>query len=144
MATMYDVGTAPVRQTIWKTPQLGAEQVAVFKYDFDTMGGAQGDYIIGTLPANSVVTQVAYIATTAMVGSSDAETLGVSSGAGEFVTDLSGTSADTFTEGVPKIDDPSTWVSCASDTDLYFTIATADATAGCVYFIFRYFTVPTA
>lgn len=145
MAKLYDVGVDTTRQTIWRTPIRGVEQTAVFCYDFDVMGGAIGAYLIGTIPANSIINETQYIATTAMVGDGDVDTVGttIDSGA-ELVADLAATSADTLTEGVCKIENNATWIKCAADTPIYFNIATAVATAGKVYVFVRYINMPTA
>lgn len=144
MATIYDCQADPHGMPIIGTPQYGVEEVMMVKFDYTKLGGAIGDYILGTLPANCVVTQVAYILPTAFVGTGDVDTLGTSSGGAELITDMAGVSADTLTEGVAKIEDPSTWIKCASETPIYFSIGTGAITAGVMYAWIRYINTPTA
>jgi hypothetical protein len=56
---------------------------------------------------------------------------------------MGGYSAATSYEGVPKIEDPATWVLVTADSDIYFTIGTGVLTAGRLYSLIRYFTVPS-
>jgi len=146
MATIYDCKKDPRRKTVWGSPQYGVEETMVLHYSFDELGGAQGDYILGTLPANCIVNQVAYICTTAFSGSGDAETLGTTSGGTQLCADMAGVSADTVTAGVPAINNVtmSSWIKVTADTDIYFTIASGDVTAGEVYFFIRYINIPAA
>jgi hypothetical protein len=116
----------------------------VVEYNFATMGGAVGDYILGDLPANSVVTQVAFTLETAFVGASDVDQLGTTATGAELIADMAAVTVDTLTEGVAKIEDPSTWVKITADTPIYFNIGTAVVTAGHLYAVIRYFHFPPA
>lgn len=145
MATIYDCHNDARRSTVWGTPQFGGEQVMLVEYDFSTMTGALGDYILGTLPKNSSAIQVAGIWSVAPVGTGDVDTLGlVSTGDAKLMTDMGGYTVSTWYEGVPKIEDQSTWVKLTVDSDIYFTIATGVLTAGHFYGFIRYITVPSA
>jgi hypothetical protein len=147
VATLYDMHTSPRSSYIAGTPQYGAEVTMLVEYDFDKMGGAVGDYILGVLPANSIVTQVEYILPTAFVGSGDVTTLGLAAtGDTKLITDMSAVSADTLTSGTPAINNTtvSSHIKVTADTDIYFTIATAVVTAGRMVAFIRYINMPAS
>ena len=147
MAVVYDCKNDARRSSVWGPPQLGGEQVMIVEYDFDKMGGALGDYILGTLPKNSSVIQVAGIWSVAPVGTGDVDTLGLAStGDNKLMTDMGGDTVSTWYCGTPAINNTtaSTWVKVTADTDIYFTIATGVLTAGHFYGFIRYITVPSA
>lgn len=146
MATIFDCQASPQSGKIWGTPQYnGIEHVMAVEYDFDKMTGAVGDYILGTIPANSIVTEVEYILPTAFAGTGDVTTLGLSStGATNFCTDMSAVSADTCTFGTPVHATANTHVKVTADADIYFTIATAVVTAGRMVAVIRYLTIPAS
>ena len=145
MATVYDCKKDPLRKTIWGSPQYDVETTMVLHYNFATMGGAVGDYILGTLPANSIVTQVMCVPVVAFAGTGDVETLGTTSGGSELVADLAAVAKDTLTAGVPAFNNTTltSWIKITSDTDIYFTIGTGAATAGECYFFIRYINMPS-
>ena len=149
MAVMYDCKADPRQASVWGTPQFHAEEVMVVEYDFTKMGGALGDYILGTLPKNCSVSQVAYIWTVAPTSAgTDVDTLGLAStGDVKLIADMgSASTVSTWYCGTPAINNTtaSTWVKVTADTDIYFTIATAALTAGHFFGLIRYFNVPSA
>ena len=146
MATIFDCEASPQSGKIWGTPQYnGIEHVMAVEYDFTTMTGAVGDYILGTIPANSIITEVEYILPTAFVGTSDVETLGlVTTGDNKLITDMAGVSADTMTFGTPVHATANTHIKVTVDSDIYFTIAAAVATAGRMVAVIRYLTIPAS
>jgi hypothetical protein len=144
VATIYDCKNDPRRSTIWGTPQLGGEQVMIVEYDFTKHTGALGDYILGTLPKDCSAIQVAGIWSIAPIGTGDVLTLGTAHDGATLMTDMGGYTVSTWYEGVPKIEDQSTWVKYTADTDIYLTIAVGTLTAGHFYGFIRYITVPSA
>ena len=147
MATIYDCKNDARRSTVWGTPQLGGEQVMLVEYDFSTMTGALGDYILGTIPKDSSIIQVAGIWKVAPVGDGDILTLGLTStGSAVLMADMGGYTVSTWYPGVPAINNVTmtSWIKVTADTDIYFTIATGVLTAGHFYGFIRYITVPSA
>lgn len=144
MAVIYDCHNDARKATVWGTPQLGGEQVMIVEYDYDTMGGALGDYILGAIPANSSVIQVSGIWSVAPVGTSDVLTLGTTSAGNTLMTDMGGYTVSTWYLGTPVVNTCATWVKYTADTDIYFTIGTGVLTAGHFYGVIRYVTVPSA
>jgi hypothetical protein len=147
MAVIYDCKNDARRASVWDTPQLGGEQVMLVEYDFTKHTGALGDYILGTLPKNSSVIQVAGIWSVAPVGTGDIVTLGLATtGDVKLMTDMGGYTVSTWYCGTPAINNTTatSWVKVTSDTDIYFTIAVGVLTAGHFYGFIRYITVPSA
>jgi hypothetical protein len=145
MAVIFDCKNDVRRATVWDTPQLGGEQVMVVEYDFTKHTGALGDYILGTIPKNSSIIQVAGIWSVAPVGTGDVDTLGLATtGDNKLMTDMGGYTVSTWYLGTPVVNTCATWVKVTSDTDIYFTIATGVLTAGHFYGFIRYITVPSA
>lgn len=143
MSVIFDCQASPQSGKIFGTPQYdGIEKVMAVEYDFTKMTGAVGDYILGTIPANSIITEVEYILPTAFVGSGDVETLGlVSTGDNKLITDMAGVSADTCTFGTPVHGTVNTHLVITVDSDIYFTIGTAVVTAGHMIAIIRYLNI---
>jgi hypothetical protein len=146
MATIFDCQASPQSGKIWGTPQYnGIEHVMAVEYDFDKMTGALGDYILGTIPANSIITEVEYILPTAFVGTGDVVTLGLTTtGSAVLATDMAAVGADTLTFGVPVHATANTHIKSTADADIYFTIATAVVTAGRMVAVIRYLTIPAS
>jgi hypothetical protein len=143
MATVYDAGLPVQGEPVFGNGELKTVKAKTFVYDFTKMGGAIGDYILGKLPINAVLLDIAGYWTTALAGGT-AVTLGSASAGAQFMADMvtTGQTADTLIQGVAKADTQSR-IALAADTSIYLT-CTGAITAGRLVATFIYFVTDIA
>ena len=143
MATVYDANLPVQGEPVFGNGQLQTVKAKTFVYDFTKMGGAIGDYILGSLPINAVILDNASYWTTALAGGT-AVTLGSASAGAQFQTDMvtTGQTADTLIQGAAKADTQSR-IALAADTKVILTCTSA-ITAGRLVVTFIYFVTDIA
>ena len=143
MATVYEAKSPVQGEPIFGNGQVQTVKSKTFVYDFATMGGAIGDYILGKLPINAILLDIAGYWTTALAGGT-AVTLGSAAAGAQFLADMatSGQTADTLIQGVAKADTQSR-IALAADSSVILT-CTGAITAGRLVVTFIYFVTDIA